>query len=182
MNRGAIVSASVLLLCAAAGCGGSDYGGMSGGVRASFIAEQPSPGPASVSLEPGRATGDMVEVRVRVTDIAGVYGAAFYLVVDPAIASYVRYAPGEVLESDGQVPLYLVDAGQPGRIIVSATRLGPVGGIDVSGSQVLLTLTLRVVGVGVSGTTFDAAALYDSQIQPQPMSGIQWYGGQIAGQ
>ncbi len=181
MKRESIVGSAVLLACLlASGCGGSDYGGTSG-LQASFTAEQPAPGPASVSLEPGRATGDMIEVRVQLTDIGDVYGAAFYVVLDPAIASYVSYAAGEILEGDGQDPLYLVDAGQPGRIIVSANRLGPVGGIDVTGSRTLLTLTLRVVGVGVSGATFDSPALYDSQLQPQPMPGIQWFGGEIVG-
>jgi Cohesin domain len=182
MNRESIFVSAVLLACLlASGCGGSDYSGSSTGLHASFTAEQSAPGPASVSLEPGRATGDTIEVRVRLTDIGDVYGAAFYVVLDPVIASYVSYAAGEVLESDGQVPLYLVDAGQPGRIVVSANRLGPVGGVDVTGSRTLLTLTLRVVGVGVSGATFDSAALYDSQLQPQPMPGIHWFGGEIVG-
>ena len=182
MKRETLATAFLLFAClVSAGCGGSD-GGMGSGLQASFTAEQPAPGPASVSLDAGRVSGDLVEVRVRVTDVTDVYGAAFYLVLDPAIASYASYKAGDILGSDGQVPLYLVDAGQPGRIVVSATRLGPVGGIDVSGTRTLLTLNLRVVGVGASGTTFDAAALYDSQLQPQPMSGIQWFGGEIVGQ
>ena len=182
MKRGSIAVPAVLLAGLVANGCGSDNGGLSSSLHASFTAEQPAPGPASVTLEPGRATGDLIEVRVRLTDIVDVYGAAFYVVLDPAIASFVRYTPGEILESDGEIPFYLVDSGQPGRIVVSANRLGPVGGVDVTGSRTLLTLTLRVVGVGVSGATFDAVALYDSQLQPQPMPGIQWFGGEIVGQ
>jgi len=181
--RGCLVTAVLAVLFAhATGCGGSSDGAVtSGGLQASFTADEPAPGPSSVSLEQAGVAGDLVTLDVRVTDVGGVYGAAFYLVLDPAIATLVRYEPGEILESDGHVPLYLVEAGQPGLVVVSTTRLGPVPAVDVTGRRTLLSLTFRVIGVGASGAVFQAAALYGDELQPEPMPGVRWFGGEIAG-
>ena len=174
-----VLAVLAILVVPSGGCGGSSE--MSGGLEASFTAEEPAPGPSSVSLGQAGSSGDRVEVRVQVTDVSGLFGAAFYLTFDPAMATFDGHEPGEILESDGHTPFYLVEEGQPGVIVVSATRLGPVPAVDVTGSRTLMSLRFRVIDVGASGAVFQAGALYGSQLQPEPMPGVSWFGGQIVG-
>jgi hypothetical protein len=170
--------AAVLLLAVGCGSGG---GGYASRIAATFVPDRSTPEPASVTLGPGPATDDLVTVHATITDVAGVYGAAFYLLLDPAIASYVSYTPGEVLETGGHSPVYLVDASQPGLVVFSASRLGAVATVDVSGTRRLVSLTFRVGAVGSAPLSFQAAVLYDDQLQPQPLPGIQWFGGTLVG-
>ncbi len=176
--------AAVALLAATlfvSACGSSGSGTVDPPIQGSFLPERSTPEPASVSLAQSAAFNDLVTVQARVTDVAGLYGAAFYLIVDPAIVTFVGHAPGQVLEAGGQSPVYLVDASQPGVVVVSASRLGAVPAVDVTGTGILLSLTFRVVDVGTGSVAFQGAALYGDQLQPQPMPGIQWYGGAFVG-
>jgi len=176
---GTALGAGVALAVA---CGSaSDGSAVAPGIQATFLADRSSPESASVSLVQAATAGDLVTVHASVTDVAGLYGAGFYLTVDPAIVAFVRYAPGDVLETGGHSPVYLVDASQPGLIVVSTTRLGAVPAVDVTGTRTLLSLTFRGIGVGACHVTFHGAALYGDQLQPQPMPGIRWYGGEFVG-
>ena len=176
----ALAALAAALAMGAAGCGGSS-GDVWAGIVAGFTAEEPSPGPSSVSLAQADVRNDLVQLRVRVTDVEGLYGAAFYVMVDPTIARLEHHAPGEILEAGPHTPLYLVEEAQPGVIVVSATRLGPVPAVDVVGTRTLLSLTFRVVGIGSCAASFQAAALYGDELQPAPMPGVSWFGGEIVG-
>ena len=64
----------------------------------------------------------------------------------------------------------------------SATnRQGSAPGVDASGTVVLIELRFRVTQAATSQMAFQSPDLLDDQLQPQPIPGIQWFGGTIVG-
>jgi hypothetical protein len=177
---GLAVAALVVVPIVVPGCG-SGGGTTTPRIGAAFVPDRATPEPANVTLAAGAAVDDLVTVHATITDVDGLYGAAFDLTIDPAIATFVSYTPGEVLETGGHVPIYLVNGDQPGLVVFSASRLGPVPPVDVTGTHTLVSLTFRLNQIGSGSVAFQAAALYDDQLQPQPLPGIQWYGGTLVG-
>ena len=172
-----------ILLALATACGGggnsSGGGGGSTNLNASFTADEPNPGSKTISLSQGSNTNDMVTVRVDVTDTNGIFGAAFDLLYDPAIATFVNWSAGTVLEQGGGSGSYQVGATQSGRLVVGASRQGGDSGTDVSGTKALILLTFRMTQAGSSAAVFDNAALLDDSIQPQPIPGLSLFGGTL---
>lgn len=147
-----------------------------------FAPQEPNPGPDTTAMDLGSATGDLVTVRVEVTDTDGVYAAAFDVTYDPSMASYVAFTPGSLLEQAGHSPTYQVNASSPGRVVVGVSRNGNVPAVDAMGTNNhLISLTFRVRQAGSAPLTFGSPALYDGQAPPQPLSGIQWFGGSLTG-
>jgi hypothetical protein len=176
----------IVLLLAATACGSSSGDAASvvtgSSITASFTADQPSPGPDVVSLDEGSRAGDLVTVDIKVTDISDVYGAAFDVAYDSGMATFENWSSGSLLEQGGQTPTYLVNATQPGQLIISVERQGNVGGAEAVGTVTLIRLTFRVTQSGVSPVSFPGIpTLLDSQPQPQPIFVTGWYGGTIVG-
>lgn len=178
--------AVVVMLIAAAGCGGGSNGdtspvpgGGSSNLVASFTPDQPSPGADTVTMQAGSSTNDIAAVRVAVTDVNGIFGAAFDLTYDASRAAFVNWAPGTLLEQGGHTPTYQVDARTPGRLVVGASRQGSVPAVDANGTVALIELLFRSTQAGSSQLAFQSADLLDGQLQPQPIPGIQWYGGTL---
>ncbi len=184
--RSGCVGALIVLLPMAAACGG---GGDSGSVIpdggtslvAGFVPEQADPGAitGATVMTLGGTAADAVTVAVDVANTAGVYGAAFVVLFDPARASFEGWSAGSLLEVGGHTPLYQVDANQPGRIFVGATRCGAVAGVNASGARNLINLTFRAKVAGTTPLSFDAAQLFDDELPPGPLPDIVWHAGAL---
>ena len=186
MNR--ILAIVLLGLFATVACGGGGGGGggvVTGGgssnILAGFIAAMPNPGPNTVSLLEQSAAGDLVTVRVRVTDTSNVYGAAVDLTYDPSELQYVTWAAGTFLEQGGHAPNYTVQAAQAGRVVIGVSRTGNVGGVNASGNRPLIHIVFRVTRLGDTTVFIQNGSLSDDQIPPQDISGISWFGGYATG-
>ena len=174
----------IALLLAATACGSSSSGvaAPAPSLAASFTADQPSPGPDVVSLDEGSKTGNLVTVDIQVTDISGIYGAAFDVTYDPSMATFENWSSGSLLEQGGQTPGYQVNATQSGQLVISVTRQGNVGGANAVGTVTLIRLVFRVTQTGSSAISFPGIpTLVDAQIQPQPIFVSGWFGGTIVG-
>ncbi len=184
MNQPRLSGLLIALLLAATACGSSGGGGgvVTPSLAASFTADQPSPGPDMVSLDEGSKTGNLVTVEIQVTDISGVYGAAFDLTYDPSMATFENWFSGSLLEQGGQTPAYQVNATQSGQLVISVTRQGNVGGANAVGTVTLIRLVFRVTQTGSSSISFPGIpTLLDAQTQPQPIFVSDWFGGTIVG-
>jgi hypothetical protein len=173
-----------LSVAAACGGGGGDSGVVSGGsstITASFVAGETNPQAGSVSMAQDSVSGDVVTIRIRVTDTQGIYGAAFDVIYDPATTTYVGWAPGTLLEQGGNAPNYTVSSPQAGRVVVGASRTGNVSAVNAVGTAVLLRLSFRARQTGSSPINFQAASLSDAQVPPQALLGIHWSGGLLVG-
>lgn len=186
MNRKGLVFLFLLALLpatvACSGGGGANQVLNTGGLAANFTPDQPTPSALTTAMDRGVATGDLVTVTVNITDTRGVYGAAFWLTFNPDKATYVTWSPGSLLEAGHQTPTYQVDASQPGKVVVAATRNGNVSPVDALGTKNLINLTFRVQQAGDSPLAFGSPRLYDGQVPPQPIAGVNWFGGSLRAQ
>jgi hypothetical protein len=168
----------VLALLAAPACGGSEGPSL----YASFVPDQPTPGPETVAMAQGPISNDVVTVNVNVTGADGIYGAAFEVVFDESTASYVGFTPGTAFEQGGNTPNYSVSsASTPGRVVVGVSRTGSTA-TTISGTKPIVGLQFRVGQPGIYPVTIQNQAMYDGQPTPQPMPGIDWFAGALKGE
>ena len=179
---------TLLILMAAVGLIGCGGGSGDGGVTdpgptvsANFLPVDTSPPQSSVALQKGPASGNLITVRVDVTGVSNVYGAAFELSFDGTLAEYVGFTRGSFLEQGGHTPTYQVSSPAPGLVVVGVTRNGAVAGVGTSGSMPIVNLTFRVLKAGTGAVDLPDTVLYDAQIQPQPVTGIGWLSGSLQG-
>ncbi len=183
--RYAIVISAVLLLVSA--CGGGGDGGVVGGggstpsLQASFVPDNPNPTSNDVAMLAGTSADDRVQIRVTLTDVNDVFGAAFDVTYDATAVQLDRWLPGNLLEQSGASPLYFVETPVPGRTVVSAQLLGASSGVNASGTQTLIVLVFRVLRTGSFALGFEAASVSDSQFPPQPIVGLRWSAGTLLG-
>jgi hypothetical protein len=175
----------LLALVAAPACGGGGSGDNPGGsptpLAASFVPDQPSPAANDVAMAEGAKSNDVVTINVTMTDSAGVYATAFEVVYDEIHTVYVGFTPGSVFEQGGNSPNYTVNGSTtPGRVIVGVSRTG-TSSTNVSGTKTVLGLQFRVKQAGVYPLTVQSAVVYDNQPTPQPIPGIEWFAGAVAG-
>lgn len=179
----ACVILALLPMAAACGGGGSSDGGVlnedSSSLTAGFVPEALNPSPETTSMISGSSNGDLVTVKIEVTDTEGVYAAAFDVTYDPDMATYVGFTPGSLLEQGGHSPTYQLDASQPGRVVVGASRNGNVPTVNAAGARNLINLTFQVKQAGSAPLTYGSPQLYDGQAPPQPLPGIHWFAGAI---
>lgn len=170
-----------VVLSVACGGGGSEAviggGGGSGNLSASFTPNNANPGPNSVTLGQLSASGNLVTLRVDVTDTQSVYAAGFEIVYDAAVAEFVNWSAGSFLESGGTAVNYVVAENSAGRVVVSASRTGSSGTVDASGSQMVIQLVFRATAAGSGSFSFDLPFLQDDQLQD--LAGINWQGGTL---
>ena len=121
-----LIATAVLIGCG----GGGDDGGVidddSTTVSADFVADEPAPPASSVALEKGPASSNLVTVRVDVTGVSDVYGAAFELAYDATLADYVGFTTGTFLEQVGHIASYQVSSPFEFQVVVGVTRNGSV--------------------------------------------------------
>jgi len=178
-----LIAAAALIGCGGGGGGDEDpVGGGGTTVAADFVADQPSPPAATVTLQKGATSSNMVTVRVDATGVSNIYGAAFELAFDGTLAEYVGFTHGSFFEQGASVqPNYTVNSPAAGQLVVGVTRTGNAPGVSTTGSKTIVNLTFRVKVAGSGGVTVPDAVLYDAQIQPQPVSGISWEAGTLRG-
>ena len=180
-RKNLILLMSTLLLVSTA-CGGSSSGvvgagGGSSNLIASFVPDEPNPGADTVSIAEANANGNIVTLRVDVTDTNDVHTAAFDVVFNGAFVEYVGYTTGSLLEQGGNAPVYQV--GQSGgRIVVGVSRSGSVGANAV-GSAVLMNFNFRVIAAGQSQLSVVNSTLRDGNGNDIP--GVAWFGGSVSG-
>jgi hypothetical protein len=179
---------TAFLITAAVACGGGDsadktIGGGSGGssnLVGDFLPDQPAPVANVVAMKKGGASGNLVTIEITVTDVSGLFGADFDVAYDTSRVQYVNWRGGSVLESGGQSVSYLVEAAQPGRLVVGASRQGAAaGGVNVTGTQTMIEFTFRAIQAGSSGVKFESATLFNAQSPPQRIPGITFAGGTL---
>ena len=181
MSKG--VNAVLLsLLATTIACGGGGDGGGGGNVVTSdlvpsFVADPVDAGGAVVSMTEDSVAGDVVTIGITVSGADDVYGAAFDLTYDPAVATFEGWAPGSILERGGNSPNYAVDAPREGAIVVGASRTGNVGGVKVSERETLIRLRFKVRQAGSARLEFRSASMSDSRFPPEEITGLSWFGG-----
>jgi hypothetical protein len=163
-------------------CGGG--GGGSGTTSAPHFTCTGSVAPAAdhVALSCSATSGSPILIAVKIggpsvaTDI---YGFKFDLVTNPAFATFLGPAmQGTFLDRDSNPVAVQADIppSDPGRVVVSITRLGSVSGLQVLASQELV-MTLGFVSTGMNGMTnltFENMEAIDSTLAP--IAGIQFDG------
>lgn len=169
---------AILLILALAGCGGGGGGG--GGSPT----EPPPPQPGvtftsqggsasnSIVLASGPGTNaNSLALEVRAQNVDDLYGLAFDLRFPAAVLQYVRVTPGPLLEG-GSVQAAVSGSGT---LVVGASRLGEVPGID--GSGVLLTLEFNAIAAGEGALSFARNSAFDSD--GRPITGVTWGAGSV---
>ena len=183
MKIGTLLLACALIAAPACGGGGSgaDPGGSPPPLAASFVPDQPAPAAKTVAMAEGSKSNDVVTVNITLTSTNGVYATAFDVVFDGAHTAYLGFVQGAVFEQGGNSPNYTVSAAStPGRVVVGVSRTGATA-TNVSGTKTILGLQFRVKQAGVYPVAIENAVVYDSQAQPQPISGLSWFAGAVTG-
>jgi hypothetical protein len=108
-----------------------------------------------VRLDCPSSSGSPIAVRVRIGQTsADIYLIKFDVVFNPAVVQFDPPAiEGDFLDQDGSGTLMVAETapGDPGRLVVSVTRIGPAGGVGVTGAEKTV-ITLPFMGMA-SGTT-----------------------------
>ncbi len=164
----------LLSLC----CGGGDDGVVEQQISASFTPAKSDPDALDVSLQLQSRSGSTFTVDVVITDTNGVYSASFDLVYDGSLLDYLNYTEGTFLNKDGASTSFLISE-QSGRVIVGATRLGQVGGVDATGDEILMSMAFRVRKTGSGSISFENSNLLDSN--GTVIQGVEWFGGTASG-
>ena len=185
MKMGAMLVLAALVLAPACGGGGGEDAAGPGGspptIAAAFIADQFSPGSGNVSMAQGTRTGDVVVVKVNLTDTNSVFGVAFDVAFDDTKCTYLSFTKGTALETGGNTPNYIVDgSAQAGRVVVGVSRTGTAA-VSVTGTKTVISLSFRVKQVGTFPIAFQNGAVMDGQAVPQPLPGISWFAGALQG-
>ena len=179
-NRLSLAFAVVALLAVAlSGCGSSGGGGLITPTITLTYVPEPGMGLATVTTTSGTAsTASVAVVEVYVTDVLDVLTASFTLDFDTASVAFLDFdVAGSHLGSDGTMIQPIVQLTQAGQLTVGLTRLGAIG-IDFNGRQFLIRIRFaRVTASGMSTLTFSNNDLLDASAPPQPIPGVQWFGG-----
>ncbi|MEW5807662.1 MAG: cohesin domain-containing protein [Acidobacteriota bacterium] len=147
-------------------------------IVASFTAAKSTPDAMDVTLQKKSVSGDSFTVDVVITDVNGVYSAAFDLVYDGTILDYLNSTEGNFLKKDGASTSFIVDP-QTGRLVVGASRLGQVGGVDAVGNEVLMSIAFKVRKTGSTSISFENSSLLDANVTS--IQGVEWFGGTASG-
>jgi len=170
----------VMAMCSmlfAAGCSSSGSGVVASPIMFTYV---PGAGPSpSVTTVLGAAsTASVAEIEIHVTGVLDVLTASFTLDYDPATVGFLDFdAAGSHLASDGTTIQPIAQLTGAGQVTVGVTRLGATG-IDFNTAQFLIKIRfLRVTANGTSMLAFGNNELLDSMTPPQPIAGVQWFGG-----
>lgn len=173
----ALLGMSLSFSCGGGG-GGADV--VAPSLVASFAADKDSPDLLDVTLQRRSQSGDSFTVDVVITDVNDVFTVSFDLVYDGTLLDYLNYTERDFLNEGGTVLTSFLVSEQSDRIIVGASRLGQVGGVNASGDEVLMSIAFRVKKRGSSPVTFENNDIINSS-GPPPIQGIEWFGGTASG-
>lgn len=120
---------------------------------------------ADVNISPNNPSinvGSSTTITINVNNITNLFGAAFDLVFDPNVLSFVSASKGTFLGTDSETTL-LTAVNPSNTLIVGYSRLASIGvATGVSGSGALMTLTFNALSAGVSNLIFQNNALCDA--------------------
>lgn len=138
---------------------------------------------ADVSVSPASQTiaqGSSVSVTININNVSDMFGAAFDLIYDPAILSFVSASKGSFLEQGGNSTT-LATSNSNGTLIVGYSRQA-VGGVStgVAGSGTLMTLNFSTTASGTSALSFQNNALCAATGSGCPVISAVWSNGSIA--
>lgn len=127
---------------------------------------------ATVRLTPGSPTaavGQQVILNITIQGARDLTSAPFHLVFNQSVLQYVSGEQGPFLGSDGRQVLFMAaPVSSGGRIVVGLSRLGP--GAGISGNGLLCRMVFRVIRSGDAGIGLDQVVLWNSALQPVPVS------------
>lgn len=177
------------MLTACAGSGGgagspvtSPPGG-SGQFVGAFVADNPTPASGSVTALQSGPNGTTVEVAVTLTEVNDIFGASFQVAYDPTTVDYVGYSPGNVLETGGDTPTYLVsEDAAAGRVDVGASRSsGALPTVDVASTRTLMTLRFAMLQPGTHQLDFqnNTILVVVGGNPPQGDPSLSWAAGEF---
>ena len=194
-RRRALAATLLAGLAWVAGCtagGGGFVGEPEGdGIQASFAATAPDPGAPAVAMTAGEADGAAFDVEIRVQSVAEFFGAAFRVAFDPRWLSFVGSSSADsFIVEEGVATEFLAVPGEPGVLIVTASRRGQVAGVSAGESGLLMTLSFRLEGP-TSGQAVAFGPLETRQVttcpappdacRDVPDAEIAWTGGTAYG-
>lgn len=166
---------------ALAGCGSSGGGGvMTPAIILTYVPAS-GMGAATVTTLSGAASTDGIAVvEIYVTGVLDVLAASFTINFDTTSVAFFDFdVTGSHLASDGASIQPIVQQIQSGELTVGLTRLDATG-IDFNGTQLLMRIRfVRVASSGTSTLTFSNNDLLDAMAPPQPIPGVQWFGGEF---
>ncbi len=130
----------------------------------------PAPGPpaespagitrvAMIPSDADPAPGDVVTVRVVLTEGAGITSLPFHVMFDPQVLEYIGARQGSLFAATSRQPILLaaVSESRPGDLAVGLSMLRDVG--VISGSGAVVALEFRAVAPGPSDLQFDRASM-----------------------
>ena len=160
-------------------CGGSGAGAVLQPPPNLVFVPASAPASGAVTLASGGgSTGDLAVIDIEVTDVMDVHTASFTLTYDSGVVGFIDFdTAGSHLGSDGTQLQAIVQENSPGTLTVGLTRLGATG-IEFNGTEPLISIHFsRVAATGTSSLDFVNSDLLDATAPPQPIPGIQWFGG-----
>jgi hypothetical protein len=180
VSAGSLTAAFACALLAAA-CGGGGGGG--GGATPGLECQGTVAGASDlVRFDCPASSGSPMAVRVMIgpTTMSDIYGIKFDVVFDPAVVTFDPPAiEGDFLDQDGSGTAMEAGTqpGDPGRLVVSVTRVGAVGGVGVTGAEkTVITLPFMGVASGTTALAFENAQAVDPSLTP--IAGLQ-FGGPV---
>jgi general secretion pathway protein D len=133
-----------------------------------MVAEPPKPEPKPVRLRlvPSRklvAPGQEFEVRVAVRAETPVSHLPITLDFDPEVLAVQAVQRGSFLGSEGEAAV-MVDHSSPGRLVLGASRLGEVKGVQGNGA--VAHIRFRALREGRAVVRFEKGKALDDELQP----------------
>ncbi|MCA9594640.1 MAG: hypothetical protein KC776_15050 [Myxococcales bacterium] len=149
MTRFAVTLVSLLLLL---GCSSSDGGGGSTPKPSSivFVADA-APSGASVTLREKSLTNGELVLEVVAKGVSDVYGVAFRLSYDPAVAQLASLEPGALWGSPA--PIAMASEKTPGLLVAVVSERGSAKGL-VADDAVVATVTLKLTQAAETPISF----------------------------
>jgi hypothetical protein len=191
----ALVALVALAVTALPSCGGGSDGGNGGSTTtATFTPDTPTPGANTIAMLAGSSTGAAFNVRITVTGVNDMLGAAFRVTYDPVALQFTGMdSTGSFLRGGGVPNDHLTfienHTAVNGEIIVTAARLDPVasGTVDVGATADLVVLNFsarRAIAAGDPGGVlgFDASPQITVCGTPTTCAaagGLTWSGGTV---
>jgi hypothetical protein len=157
-----VIAAYVALSAVSVGCGGSNDSTDSGStsVVSAFTPDDPTPDDGSITMLQGTTNGASVSVRVTVTQLPNVFGAAFRVAYDPTALLFNGMDNSTSFLHDGvtdpsQLFFFVDAANSPGQLVITATRVFPAVPISVTTTSDLVILNFvarrTIVPLAVEG-------------------------------
>lgn len=139
---------------------------------------------AEINISPQNLTvikDSEINIQININNVTNLFGAAFDLVFDSNVLSFVSAQKGGFLEQDGKATTLLTNVNSSNTLIVAYSRLAINGSsTGISGSGNLLTLNFKAINQGVSNLVFQNNALCDINSATNCNKiDVNWQGGSI---